>query len=146
MKIAIEKLIKGGHLVEFVENNKQLRWNDQPPERQTPLGNINVVSGGTFGGGDSQSATKRYARASRADVAYVRTEDHPSVETLTFSASDIQGIHCPHDDPLVVTLTIANYVVKRVLIDTGSSSDILFKSAFDQLGISKDRLRPVATP
>ena len=46
----------------------------------------------------------------------------------------------------MVTLTIANYAVKRVLIDTRSSSDILFASAFDQLGISRERLRPVATP
>ena len=87
-----------------------------------------------MGGGDSQSARKRHARASRADVAYVRPVNHPSTDALTFSVSDVQGIHYPHDDPLVVTLIIANYVVKRVLIDTGSSSDILFKSAFDQLG------------
>ena len=46
----------------------------------------------------------------------------------------------------MVTLTITNYAVKRVLIDTGSSSDILFASAFDQLGISRERLRPVAMP
>ena len=67
-------------------------------------------------------------------------------ETLTFSPEDEQGIHYPHDDPLVVTLTIANYAVKQVLIDTGSLSDILFASAFDQLGISRERLRPVAKP
>ena len=35
---------------------------------------------------------------------------------------------------------------QTVLIDTGSSSDIMFASAFDQLGISRDRLLPVATP
>ena len=67
-------------------------------------------------------------------------------DTLTFSVSDIQDLHYPHDDPLVVILIITNYVVKRVLIDTRSSSDIMFASAFDQLGISRDRLRLVATP
>ena len=35
---------------------------------------------------------------------------------------------------------------KRVLINTDSSSDILFAEAFDQLKISRDGLRPVATP
>ena len=44
------------------------------------------------------------------------------------------------------TLIIANFEVKRVLIDTGCSLDIMFASIFDQLGISRDRLRPVATP
>ena len=33
-----------------------------------------------------------------------------------------------------------------MLIDTGSSSDIMFASAFEQLRISRDRLRPVTTP
>ena len=48
--------------------------------------------------------------------------------------------------PLVVTLSIGNYPVKRVLIDTGTSSDILFAEAFDQLKISRERLRSVAIP
>ena len=64
----------------------------------------------------------------------------PVGDTLTFSTEDEQGIHYPYDDPLVVTLTITNYGVKRVLIDIGSSSEILFASGFDQLGISKERL------
>ena len=46
----------------------------------------------------------------------------------------------------MVIVTIANFSVKRVLIDTSSSSDILFAEAFDKLGISRDRLRSVATP
>ena len=64
--------------------------------------------------------------------------NHLPSDTLTFPASDIQDLHYPHDDPLVVTLTIANFAVKRVLIDTGSSSDIMFASTFDQLEISRD--------
>ena len=35
---------------------------------------------------------------------------------------------------------ITNYTVKRVLIDTESSSDIMFALAFDQFGITKDWL------
>ena len=71
--------------------------------------------------------------------------NHPLTDILTFSSSDVQCIDYPHDDPLVVTLTIANYAVKWVLIDTESSSHILLASTFDQLRISKDRLRSVAT-
>ena len=46
----------------------------------------------------------------------------------------------------MITLTIANYVVKRVLFDTRSSSDIIFTAVIDQLGISRDWLLPVHTP
>ena len=72
--------------------------------------------------------------------------NHLPSDTLMFSASDIQDLHYPHDDPLVVTLTIANFAVKRELIDTESSSNIMVTAAFDQLGISRDRLQPMATP
>ena len=49
LKIAIEKLIKRGHLVEFVTNNRQPRQAIQPLEQQQPLMNINVVFGGMSG-------------------------------------------------------------------------------------------------
>ena len=53
MKIVIEKLIKGGHLAEFVTNNRLARPDVRAPEQQQPLGNINVVLGGMSGGGNS---------------------------------------------------------------------------------------------
>ncbi|GAV72537.1 hypothetical protein CFOL_v3_16025 [Cephalotus follicularis] len=36
--------------------------------------------------------------------------------------------------------------MKRILIDSGSSTDILYKHAFDQLRIPADQLKPVKTP
>ncbi|GAV60679.1 hypothetical protein CFOL_v3_04208 [Cephalotus follicularis] len=36
--------------------------------------------------------------------------------------------------------------MKRILIDSGSSADILYKHAFDQLRIPADQLKPVNTP
>ncbi|GAV68201.1 hypothetical protein CFOL_v3_11704 [Cephalotus follicularis] len=36
--------------------------------------------------------------------------------------------------------------MKRILIDSGSSTDILYKNAFDQLRIPADQLKPVKTP
>ena len=76
-------------------------------------------------------ARKRPARASRVDVAHVYPMSHTPFDTLTFSSSDIQGIHFPHGNLLVVALIIANYRVKRVLVDTESSFDIIFTVVFD---------------
>lgn len=52
----------------------------------------------------------------------------------------------PHDDPLVVTLQIANHNVHQILVDIGSSVDVLFRSAYDQMGLPPTILKPIDAP
>ena len=40
---------------------------------------------------------------------------------------------------------MANKTIHRVLIDNGSSTDIIFTSAFDKIGIGRENLKPVNT-
>ncbi|GAV59143.1 LOW QUALITY PROTEIN: hypothetical protein CFOL_v3_02674, partial [Cephalotus follicularis] len=67
-------------------------------------------------------------------------------EVISFSEADYEGVRLPHDDPVVVTLMVELFTMKRILIDSGSSADILYKHAFDQLRIPADQLKPVKTP
>ncbi|GAV69993.1 hypothetical protein CFOL_v3_13492, partial [Cephalotus follicularis] len=67
-------------------------------------------------------------------------------EAITFSEVDYEGIRLPHDDPVVVTLLVELFTMKRIIIDSVSSADILYKHAFDQLRIPADQLKPVKTP
>ena len=70
----------------------------------------------------------------------------PRLDTsITFSDSDLEGCQHPHDDPLVVRAVVANKTVHRVLVDNGSSADIIFASAFDKMDIGRERLEPVNT-
>ena len=66
--------------------------------------------------------------------------------SITFSDSDLEGCQHPHDDPLVVRAIVANKTVHRVLIDNESSANIIFTSAFDKMGIGREKLEPVNTP
>ena len=50
-----------------------------------------------------------------------------------------------HDDPLVIRAVVTNKTIHRVLVDNGSSADIIFASAFDKMGIGRERLEPVNT-
>ncbi|GAV81118.1 hypothetical protein CFOL_v3_24577, partial [Cephalotus follicularis] len=67
-------------------------------------------------------------------------------EVITFSEADYEGVRLPHDDPVVVTLLVELFTMKRILIDSGSSAYILYKHAFDQLRIPVDQLQPVKAP
>jgi len=45
-------------------------------------------------------------------------------------------------DPLVIHVQLGSKVVSRVLVDSGSSSDILYWDAFQKLGFEQNNLRP----
>ncbi|KAK3019536.1 hypothetical protein RJ639_004324 [Escallonia herrerae] len=66
--------------------------------------------------------------------------------SLEFDDTDLDGISLPHDDVLVITLRIDAFQVKRILVDTGSSANIIFEDAFNQIGISNDRVKPISSP
>ena len=43
---------------------------------------------------------------------------------------DAERVHHPHDDAIVITLLIADYMTRRVLVDNASLADILYYLAF----------------
>ena len=51
----------------------------------------------------------------------------------------------PHTNALVVTLSVTNRKVFRILIDIKSSADILFVSAFCQMNVGGATTRPIKT-
>ena len=70
-------------------------------------------------------------------------EDEPAI---IFPDKDARRLHHPHDDAIVITLTIANYTTRRVVIDSGSLANILYYLAFQQMRINKELLRPMNVP
>jgi hypothetical protein len=68
------------------------------------------------------------------------------LEAVTFSSEDEVRVSYPHDDVLVVTLMIGNYTTHRVLVDNGSSADVLFLSAFEKMKIEQKRIASAPVP
>ena len=152
LKNEIKYLIRRGHLSRYVASEGRERVQPQPPRQPTPvqhqplLGEIHVISGGFVGGGESSLARKAHLRSIRSrETLEVQTVSKlPRLDTtITFSDLDMEGCQHPHDDPLVIKTIVANKTIHRVLVDNGSSADIIFASAFDKKGIGREKLEPV---
>ena len=163
LKREIEYLIRHGYLRRIISPESQAQNQAQsqalaqqppPPPRQTitqhqqPLGDIHVISGGFAGGGESRSSWKAHLRSIRsAEIGEIQAVSKlPRLDTsITFPDSYLEGCQHPHDDPLVVRAIVANKTLHRVLVDNGSSADIIFATAFDKMGIGREKLDPVNT-
>uniref|UniRef100_A0A2N9FQJ5 Uncharacterized protein n=1 Tax=Fagus sylvatica TaxID=28930 RepID=A0A2N9FQJ5_FAGSY len=129
LKEQIETLIRQGKLQKYVNRPTNTRPAKPPaqreqaePNRPGPVGEIRTIVGGPASGGTSRASRKAYAR------------------------QDARGTHQPHDDALVITINIAGFTTRRVMVDNGSSADILYLPAYQQMRLDKDKLRPMDAP
>ena len=65
---------------------------------------------------------------------------------ISFIEEDARRVHHPHNNALVINLTIANSNTRRVLVDNESSADIFYYLAFQQMRIGRERLTPSDAP
>ena len=59
---------------------------------------------------------------------------------ITFSEQDLQLESYPHTNTMVIKANIAGWEINRVLINSGSFTDIIFVNAFDQMKLTKSQL------
>ena len=102
-----------------------------------------------MGGRESNSARKaplRNIRSGKTLEIQVVSKLPRLDTTITFLDSDMEGYQHSHDDSLVIRVVVANKTVHRVLVENGSSTDIIFASTFDKMGIGREKLEPSGTP
>lgn len=63
-------------------------------------------------------------------------------QVVGFSDDDYAGVSLPHTDAQMLSLAIANHRIHRILIDTGILADILYRSAFEQMKIDRNKVIP----
>lgn len=54
----------------------------------------------------------------------------PEGAFISFSKEDTVGIQFPHRDTLLISTQVSNSLIRRVMIDAGSSADIIFWDTF----------------
>ena len=62
---------------------------------------------------------------------------------IGFSEEDARRLHHPYDNALVVSLRVADSNMHWVLVDNGSSTDILYYLTFQQMRIDREQLVPI---
>ncbi|XP_065050262.1 uncharacterized protein LOC135680308 [Musa acuminata AAA Group] len=130
----IEDLIRRSHLGRYLKEPQEATPRPRGPvERQ-----IDVISRGPAVEGSSSTARKAYARS--AIEKGPRLELEPEI---TFEVGEVKRSH--HDNALVISIRIANARDKRIMVDTGSSADVLYLDAFKKLGLTKEDLTPIAS-
>ncbi|XP_020207592.1 uncharacterized protein LOC109792583 [Cajanus cajan] len=171
LKDKVEELIKQGQLKKYIENQSTNRRYDneknnyvqrgretlreerkisrerirsrerkrEPNARNQEKRVINSISGGFAGGGETSSARKRYLRAVKT-VNFVEKRKK-KMPTITFTDEDFKGVDPEQDDPIVISVEINNCIVKKTLVDQGSSADILYWKTFKQMGIPEEELK-----
>lgn len=61
---------------------------------------------------------------------------------ITFTKADFHAPDPNQDDPMVITARIARYNVDKVLIDQGSSVNILYWTTFEKMELLEDMIAP----
>ncbi|XP_010430681.1 PREDICTED: uncharacterized protein LOC104714911 [Camelina sativa] len=152
----VNELLKKGYLREYLsdktrnrldgESNKQIAITDAPllPPKHDRV--INVISGGSEISRITHSAAKRNTKAFKnpQSKGNATQSDMPAC-TITFITND-NSVSTPHHDALVIQLTVANCLMKRILIDNGSSTNILYMQAYKELGLDKEGLTRKSIP
>ncbi|GAV74238.1 hypothetical protein CFOL_v3_17718, partial [Cephalotus follicularis] len=124
LKNQIEDLIRKGHLRKYVDRDAAQGRREQRREEAPRQGVIHTISGGVASGGDHKNSRKTYGRQSLAmqQVHHSkRFRTGGDEEVITFSEADYEGVRLPHDDPVVITLLVELFTMKRILIDSGTA-------------------------
>ncbi|KAJ9544839.1 hypothetical protein OSB04_024546 [Centaurea solstitialis] len=106
---------------------------------------VNCITGGSEVCGLTYSAAKRHARDGPderpiPDEVKSKAEKELETMTITFDKDDNQGVHHKHHDALVIQLTIGNCSTKRILIDGGSSANVIFADTLKVMGIEREEI------
>ncbi|XP_050246968.1 uncharacterized protein LOC126694634 [Quercus robur] len=117
LKDHLGQLVKAGYLKEFIMDSidrdvgqgVQQKRNPLPP----PLGVIEVIhatprGAATVKGALTVACAEGESPQKRMKVGWL---------TISFDEEDLEGTIQPHDDALVVTARISEFLVKRVMID-----------------------------
>ena len=101
-----------------------------------------MIVGETIASSSSRKARKTYLRMVQnvqlmGFVPMIAQIDNP---VIGFTEEDAQRLHHPHENALIVSIWVGDYNTHQVLLDNGSSADILYYPTLQHMRIERERL------
>ncbi|XP_074278698.1 uncharacterized protein LOC141602295 [Silene latifolia] len=129
-------------------NRKVNTANQAQPSPPPPYSKVvSVITGGSEICGLTYSAAKRHVTETKEDKPEfslrVGRQDLPSI---SYDEADIPDEAEHHHDALIISLSIGNYLVKKILVDTGISVNLIMPETLKNMGFSEKDLVKKAVP
>ena len=125
-------------------------WTNQRAEKRprAPPKEIRVIVWGNTMAGSSKKAWKTYlCMVQRVQISgWLPKVTRVNSPTINSSEENARWLHHPHDDTLVINLSIVGFNTRQVLVDNRSSKDIIYYPAFQYMGIDKEHFLPSNMP
>ena len=148
----LEQLVQEGKLKKLLHHSSsRTEQTNLDPRRDTPsrppLGTINVIFAALGRTGSSPSRVMSMARLPTEDSSSRLKRAKMDIQPiLGFSDEDKIGTIQPQNGALVVTLRIGGYDVKRLLVDQGSTVEIIYPDLYKGLNLRSEDLTTYDSP
>ena len=146
----VERLIRAGHLKQYLHSDAGGRDASRnhnsgaPKAPATPKAVINYINGGPS---DEEYDSKRkrqkllraasvHKRVNSIRLGITEGGPRPIDGTIIFPPVDPTRILHPHRDALILSLKIGDFDVRHILVDPGSSADLVQASVISHMGHS----------
>ncbi|XP_048619879.1 uncharacterized protein LOC106432742 [Brassica napus] len=140
LKIEVNELLRKGHLREFFSEKAKSHLSKETTGKPTEAAPVSPP-------GISHAATKKGTWNAKHGIEAAKPKRLLlGTDEISLTAKEQEKVLTPHHDTLVISLTIANCLVKRILVDKGSSGNIIFKAAYKDLGLEEGALTRRITP
>ncbi|XP_019071932.1 uncharacterized protein LOC109121640 [Vitis vinifera] len=142
----VEDLLKAGHLKQYIRTAPKGEESSHGQGLRAPTAPVKAVINYIHGGplDDEYNSKRKRQRLLRAvtvreHISSIRSRlasrsIHPIDRTIVFPAVDPARVLQPHRDALILTLGVGDFYVKRILVDQGSSADLLQVAVVKQMG------------
>ncbi|RDY12155.1 hypothetical protein CR513_03082, partial [Mucuna pruriens] len=145
LKTQIEKLVQEGRLTQYVNTRRQWTQGEGSQNRgrsrsrqnsPTPhKGVISTIAGGAQAWPSPFDKTRNEVQAVLTGANVTPLGNRRTGPAITFTKKDCKRPDTGSDEPMVILVTAKQFKVERVLVDQGSSANILYWGVAQKLGI-----------